>query len=71
MTGKPVLVFAEYQKCMKSHLFPEVLIGIREMPTTWIGFGHRALVINQILCLGLQTEPQKDCAQSVHFKSHK
>lgn len=30
LTGKPVLVLTEDQKCMKSHLFFE----IRKMPTT-------------------------------------
>lgn len=38
---------------MKSHLFYEMLIGIREMPTIWICFGHSVLVIHQILCLDL------------------
>lgn len=45
MTGNPVLVLSEDQKCMRSCLYYEMLIRVRERPTILIYFGPSVFLI--------------------------
>lgn len=45
MTGNPVLVLSEDQECMRSCLFYEMLIRVRERPTILICFGSSVFLI--------------------------